>query len=58
MEKEKEVWKIISERCSKWRYAFDFSNPKDERFKILDELLEDEFKVNSSQKKSYKASEK
>jgi len=50
-EKEEEVWKIIDERCNKWRYVFDFSNPKDERFKILEELLEDKFKVNSSQKK-------
>jgi len=46
-EKEEEVWKIIDERCSKWHCVFDYSNPKDERFKILDELLEDEFKVNS-----------
>jgi len=39
-EEENEVWKVIAERCSKWRYVFDYSNPKDKRFKILDELLE------------------
>ena len=49
MKKEEEIWKIINERCNKWRYVFDFSNLKDERFKILNDLLEEEFKANPSQ---------
>ena len=49
MKKEEEIWKIVNERCSKRQYVFDFSNPKDERFKILNDLLKEEFKANPSQ---------
>ena len=48
MKKEEEIWKIINERSNKWQYVFDFSNLKDERFKILNDLLEEGFKANPS----------
>ena len=41
---EQKVWEVIDTRCCKWQFVYDFKNPKGKRLKILEELLEEEFK--------------